>query len=560
MGYGKDMKDFSILIGGKAGDGIDRASIIIAQILSYLGYRIYVFRDYPSLIRGGHTFSVIRASDEKIAAHKEKVDIIIALDNETLNLHRSKLKDNCFYIYNSDEVKITGKACGTGIPVKAILKEENAPDLMRNTCLLGGFCKCIGMDWNIVEKIFTKTIPKEIEINLKVAKKGYDASQNLLDIEQLNQESLPVMSGNEALGIGFIQAGLDAYIGYPMTPSSGLLHFLAEVSSRFNIRVVHPENEIAVILMALGFSYAGKKTAVGTSGGGFCLMNEGLSLSGMAELPVVIVLGQRTGPSTGLPTYTGQSELYYAMYSGHGEFTRLVVAPGDCEQAYRWSALSLGIAWKYQIPAIILSDRTIAENLCSFDIEEAGSIEVPEAILWDRKGLYKRYLNTENGVSPLSFVPDKNAVIKTNSYEHDEYGITTEDPLIVKMMQEKRLKKNSYLLQELEGKYETVKVYGNEASKIAILCWGSNKPVSVEVANKFGIKVIQPLVLSPFSIKQFRKAIEGTDKIIGVECNATGQLSKLINQYGFSVNEMILKYDGRPFSVDELEQSLKRIL
>lgn len=553
------MKDFSILIGGKAGDGIDRASIILAQLLSYLGYKIYIHRDYPSLIRGGHTFSIIRASEKKISAHREKIDILIALNTETLNLHKNLLKNNCFYIYDSGQVKVESDACGTGIPVGIILKEENAPEMMRNSCLIGSFSRAAGIEWNVVEKVFEKTIPKGLELNLKVAKRGFDVTNQLIGIQKIQQKPLPVLTGNEAIGLGLINAGLDAYIAYPMTPSSSLLHFLAGVAPDFNLTVIHPENEIAVILMALGFAYAGKKAAVGTSGGGFCLMNEGLSFAGMAELPVVIILGQRTGPSTGLPTYTGQTELFYAIYSGHGEFTKFVVAPGDCEQAYFWAGVAMNMAWKYQIPAIVLTDKTLAEGTFSFDMNLPGNIN-EEKIEAYQDSNYKRYLNTENGISPLSFPPVKNMIIKVNSYEHDEYGITTEEPSITKSMQEKRLRKQTYLTQELEEKYESVKVYGNTESETALLYWGSNTPVCVEAAENFDIKVVQPVVLYPFPVKQFKKALNGVKRIICVECNATSQLTEHIKRYGFFVEEKILKYDGRPFSLCELEKKLEGIL
>ncbi|HPC28980.1 MAG TPA: 2-oxoacid:acceptor oxidoreductase subunit alpha [Candidatus Ratteibacteria bacterium] len=552
------VKEISILIGGKAGDGIDKASIVIAQMLSSIGYRIFVHRDYPSLIRGGHTFSIIRASDIKIYAHKEEIDILIALNAETLDKHRKTLKNKCFYIYDSEQIKMHADACGTGIPINSILKEENAPELMKNSCLLGAFGKATGISWDIIEKTLKITIPKEIDLNLKVAKKGYEYAKELISIEKLQQNSLPVLTGNEALGLGFVAGGLDAYVGYPMTPSSGLLHFLAGLAKQFGLQVIHAENEISVIMMALGFAYTGKKSAVGTSGGGFCLMNEGLSLSGMAEIPVVIVLGQRTGPSTGLPTYTGQTELFYAIHSGHGEFTRFVVSPGDCEQAYYLGAISVDIAWKYQIPSIILTDKSIAENVYSFNLDEVDQINFSQPIVWNGDEPFKRYKYTENGISPMCFVPKKEAIIKVNSYEHDEYGITTENPVITKSMQEKRvLIKEKFLLKEIENRFECVKVYGNKNSETAILCWGSNMPVCVELGKKYNLKVIQVVVLHPFPVNQFRKALEGVKRLIDIENNATGQLGNLIKSYGFSINDKILKYDGRPFSVDEIENKLK---
>ena len=208
---------------------------------------------------------------------------------------------------------------------------------MKNTCILGGFCKTVGIDWAILEEVLKKHIPKNLELNLKVAKRGYDSAMEFCSIEKLNSPALPILSGNQAIALGLIKAGLQAYVAYPMTPSSSLLDFMARFAPDFGLKVVHPENEIAVMLMAQGFAYAGQKAAVGTSGGGFCLMTEGLSLAGMAEMPVVIMMGQRTGPSTGLPTYTAQSDLHFILNAGQGEFPRFVIAPGDAQDAYYWS-------------------------------------------------------------------------------------------------------------------------------------------------------------------------------------------------------------------------------
>lgn len=553
------MNGFSVLFGGKAGDGIDTAGLIIGRIFNQMGYRLYVYRDYPSVIRGGHTFSIIRAAKNKISSHREKVDFIIALNQETLDLHRPKLKKDCFFIYDADQAKPDGGTCGVGLALAEILKEENAPLVMRNSCLIGTFCKAAGIKWDILDSVFRKNIAKELDLNLKIARRGYDSVQELTSLETFSQPPLPILSGNEAIGMGLIKGGLSAYVAYPMTPSSSILHFLAAAAKDLPLKVVHPESEIAVVLMALGFSYMGERVAVGTSGGGFCLMTEGLSFSGIAELPVVFMVGQRTGPSTGLPTYTAQTELHFVLNAGQGEFSRFVAAPGDSEEAYFWSAVVLNLAWKYQVAGIILSDKTLSEGAYSFDLDAAGDPKKEEIPLWGKNNPYKRYQDTESGVSPLAFVPEKDAVIKINSYEHDENGITAEDAKITKSMQEKRLRKEKYLAQDLEN-YDAVKSYGNNESPVAVLCWGSNKGVCVEAAQDLGLKVIQPIVLWPFPVKQFQAALKGVKKLICVENNATGQLALLIQRFGFGVNEKILKYDGRPFTVDELEEKLQGVV
>jgi len=524
------MKDFSVLIAGKAGFGIDKAGSIIASILNQLGLRIYIYRDYPSLIRGGHTFSIIRASEKRISAHKDKVDFVLALDQETVILHKQRLNKKGKLIYDSSAVKSEG----LGIGISNIIKEENASEIMRNTCIIGSFCKIAGINWEILDKVFRKNIDRELDSNLKIARRGFDAAQQEGNIEAIRRAPMPLITGNEAIGLGLVNAGLKAYIAYPMTPSSGILHFMASNAENFGLKVVHPESEISVMLMSLGFAYAGEKCAVGTSGGGFCLMTEGLSFSGMAELPAVIVLGQRPGPSTGLPTYTSQTELKFALSAGQGEFTRFIVAPADPEDAYFWAGTALNLAWKYRIPSIILSDKTMAEGIYNFD---TGSADKP---------------GEEN---PASW--QAGLVKKANSYEHDPAGITTEDPDITKKMQDMRLAKEKSLAKELEG-CSCVKVYGNKNSKNALLCWGSNKGVCVEAAEKLNLRAVHASVIWPLPVKQLKKSLKGAGRIISVENNATAQFAGLCNCAGIKISKNILKYDGRPFSVEELERLVKK--
>jgi 2-oxoglutarate ferredoxin oxidoreductase subunit alpha len=375
----------------------------------------------------------------------------------------------------------------------------------------------------------------------------------------LEQPRLPVLTGNEAMGLGMINAGLNAYVAYPMTPSSNLLHYLAGNADEYGLTVMHPESEIAVILMALGFSYAGKKAAVGTSGGGFCLMTESLSLAGMAEIPVVVVLGQRPGPSTGVPTHTAQEDLQFALSAGQGEFVRLVVAPGDAEQAFTLAALALNTAWKYQIPAIVISDTALSEGTYTFERTALPPVLPAEPLLWNGEGEYARYRITENGVSPMTFPSDKRAVVKVSSYEHDEQGLTTDRAPAIAAMYAKRLRKEAALRQELTS-IEQVVVSGNTAASIALVCWGSNKGVCDEVARRLELRAVQTLVMAPFPVEKYRAALEGVTCCIVVESNATGQFARLSEQHGFRVDEHVLKYDGQPFSVEELKAGVRDVL
>jgi 2-oxoglutarate ferredoxin oxidoreductase subunit alpha len=448
---------------------------------------------------------------------------------------------------------------GCGLAISQILLEEGAIPVMKNACILGAFCKVVGIEWSILENVLHKHIPKKLDLNLCVARRGYDSATRLCGVDPLDRPSLPILTGNQAIGLGLINAGLGAYVAYPMTPSSSILDFMARVAPDFGLKVIHPENEIAVMLTALGFAYAGIKAAVGTSGGGFCLMTEGLSLAGMAEMPVVIVMAQRTGPSTGLPTYTAQGDLHFILNAGQGEFPRFVVSPGDASEAYYWSGVALNMAWKYQLPTFILSDKIVSESSYSLELTRAGSPNAEDPVLWDGVGLYRRYRYAETGVSDLAFPPRKGQVIKANSYMHDEGGITTEDPKITKDMSDKRQLKGESMAKDLEG-YETVKIFADKGADTALLFWGSNKGVCQEVAEKFGLRAVQVLVLSPFPVEKLRGALEGAKRIIDVECNSTAQLARLAGSFGFYVTDQILKYDGRPFSLDDLESELGRIL
>jgi 2-oxoglutarate ferredoxin oxidoreductase subunit alpha len=553
------MNDISVLIGGKAGDGINSAGLTIAHLFNHLGYRVYMYFDYPSLIKGGHNFAIVRASEHKIGAHRETADFLLALNNDTIDVHTGMMRPDTEIIYDAGNAT---RATGTPVPVSGILNEENAPLIMGNSAIIGAFAKTAGIQWSVIEEVFRRHLPKETGKNLSVARKAYDVAQTKRVVPVIGPGHLPVVTGNEAMGLGLINGGLDAYISYPMTPTSNLLHFLAEQAPHLPLTVVHPENEIGVIIMALGFAYAGKKAAVGTSGGGFCLMTEGLSFAGQSEIPVVIIVGQRTGPSTGLPTYTGQSELNFVLHAGQGEFPRLIVAPGDAEESFVWASLAVQLAWKYQIPAIILGDKTLNEGTYSFDRKELGEFHPDPEITGE--GLvtgpaYGRYRLTGSGVSPSAFPGTPDTVVKITSYTHDETGLSTEDGGISVIMAEKRVKKGARLLEEID-RLEAVRTYGDRSSPVALMAWGSNKGVACEVAGLLGLRVIQPVVLSPFPLRQMKEALSGVKRLVSVEDNMDGQLASLLASHRIIVDKQVLRYDGRPFSVGELRGRVMEVL
>jgi 2-oxoglutarate ferredoxin oxidoreductase subunit alpha len=565
------MDSFSVLIGGKAGDGITEAGGMIAHILNEIGYRLFRHVDAPSLIRGGHNFVIVRAHREHISAHRDHVNVLIALTEETIDTHEWRLKQRPITVFDSETIDPAGLPAmlhpfRTGIPVKTILAQEDAPPVMRNSAILGAFCKAVAVPWSVIEDVITRYQPKKTELNLKVARRGYDLATEKLLIHLPGGEAQPVLGGLEAIGLGLVRGGLKAYASYPMTPATGLLHFLARQAPRFELKVVQPEGEIAAMLMALGHAYAGERAAVGTSGGGFALMVEGLSLAGQAELPIVAVLGQRPGPGTGLPTYTSQTELEFALTAGHGEFPRVIIAPGDVEQAYGWSTLALDLAWKYQLPVILLGDRTLHDSSQSFSADAVPELPRLRQSDWDGVPMhddpdlaYQRYLITGDGVSPLAFPGREDAIVKANSYTHDEYGVTTEDPETAVRMQDKWLHKGQAVAEELGG-LPCVNVYGDASAARTVVTWGSPVGALREIGELTGLRIVQPVVIWPFPTRQMQAALEGSERTIVVEMNATGQFAGLMRRQGLRVDGRVNRYDGRPFGVGELRARVENAL
>jgi 2-oxoglutarate ferredoxin oxidoreductase subunit alpha len=546
------LKDFSILVGGEAGQGSRAAARILAEIFNFLGYDVYVYEDYQSLIRGGHNFSEIRVSENDLQSRKEKIDFLLALDQKTIDLHQKNLTKNGILIFNRNKTFFKN---GIGIPAEKIVKELAGKPIMANTALISAFSKIIGLDWEALEKILKKEIKHEIDLNLKIGKKAFDEAKTLLKVRKLKKKPRLLLTGNEATALGMAKAGLKFYFAYPMTPATSIMNYLAKRED-LGVKVIQPENEISVVNMALGTAFAGKRAAVGTSGGGFALMVEALSLAAQSETPILIVESQRAGPSTGMPTYNLQGDLLFVLSAGHGDIPRFVIAPGDAEQCLFYSALGLNLAWKYQTPVILLLDKDVSENTFSVNEKIFTKIEEEEPILWNKKEEYKRYKITKNGISPLAFPGEKKTVVKSTSYEHDEFGITVESEEAVKT-QEKRLRKYETMKKEVE-KLPTVKVYGKKNSKIALISFGISKGAAKEVAENLKIKLVQPIIIEPFPKKQIEKALNGVKKIFSVELNSTGQMAKVLNQNEITVEGKILKYDGRPFLAKEIEEKLKK--
>jgi len=367
--------DYSIKIGGEAGQGIQTIGDTLAKVFSRSGYHVFTHQDYESRIRGGHNFYQIRFSDESVMASRESIDILIALDKESVVLHEKELSENGLIIYDSVTLKQKYEKPLFDIPFTNLALQYGGNKIMANTVATGAVLGMLGMEMGVLLEIIKDAFKKKgeevIKANSASAVAGHDFA--VKECLKCSFSSAPkakpkmLISGIEAIGFGAVASGCKFYSAYPMTPSTGIMNYIAGKEKEYGIIVEQAEDEIAAINMALGASFAGVRAMTGTSGGGFALMVEGLALAAMTETPIVIALGQRPGPATGFPTRTEQAELQFALYTAHGEFPRAIFAPGTPEQALFLTNKAFDIAEKYQIPAIIIFDQYLADTEWTFD-------------------------------------------------------------------------------------------------------------------------------------------------------------------------------------------------
>jgi len=542
----------TILIGGEAGQGSAVTSRFIGEIFCALGYYVFNYRDYPSLIRGGHNFNVLRISDAPIFSHREKYDIIIAFDQKTIDKHQKNLKKDGFILGHK------GLEADKFYPidVQPILGELKVPAVFGNNVLIGWLFKHFGVNEKTllkeVEDVFGKG--KKIGLIKETIKRGYDLGEKKESLKKRKGKKY-FISGSEGVGVGAINAGMDVYMAYPMTPATPVLHFLAGKQVEHNFLALQLENEIGVINSALGASFAGAKTMVGTSGGGFALMMEGMSLAGISEVPLVVYLAQRTGPGTGVPTYTTQGDLKFALNAGQGEFPRIVVAPGDAQEAITRTQEAFYLAYKFRNLAIVLADKHVSESDYTFQKLDTSSVNSKRYIVDNPSEDYKSYKITKDGISPRA-VPGQGPVARATSYEHNEYGNTIEDAEWTVKMHDKRFKKEKYIRQEVE-KLNPVSVYGK--GKNLIVGWGSTKGAILDALPDLkDFKFMQISYLSPFPRKTVEKELKKAKRVVLVENNATGLLAEVIaEQTGHIIKEKVLKYDARPFVPDIIVNKIK---
>lgn len=569
--------DFNIMVGGEAGQGVQSVGIILARTLSQGGLHVFADQDYESRVRGGHNFFRVRVSDNKVLALSEKLDVLVALNQETIALHNEELKTNGVIIFDEKETKF--EATGDkyfSVPLGRLAEDTVQNKLMTNTVAVGAVIGLTGYDFSrlsvVLEREFARHGEKITRDNVVAAKAGFDFArthskwkpgQRIRPKSGGNRKIL--LNGNEALALGAMVGGCKFIAGYPMTPASSILEYMADKGREYGVVAVHVEDEIAAMNMAVGAAYTGVRAMVATSGGGFCLMVEGLALAGMTETPIVAVLGQRPGPATGLPTRTEQGELWFALHAGHGEFPRIVMAPATAEEVFHCIIKAFNLAEKYQTPVIVLTDHHLATSYATVDRFDLKQVKIDRGELLsddeaNRITDYKRHLVTDSGISPRAFPGQGKALVVTDSDEHDEAGHMIEDAETRNQQNLKRLRKNNGLKDDIMNP----KFHQEPDAELTLIGWGSTYGAVKEAADllkKYGTAV-NTLNLSeiwPFPTELIVSVLSSGSRSVVIEGNATAQLAGLIRrETGYEAGNTILKFDGRPFSPEEIVGRLQK--
>jgi 2-oxoglutarate ferredoxin oxidoreductase subunit alpha len=566
-------------IGGEAGFGILTSGSIFSKSFSKKGYYVVDHIEYPSLIRGGHNTFISRISSSQIFSLNKDINILVALNQESIDLHQEEVAYGGHILYDGEKKlkrsnNIRKDINYIPIPMRRITSEQGLPEVMINNIAIGASMALIKHDLqaarDTIKDVFKAKGPKVTEPNIRALDLGYKYIKEKLklkayELEIVKPSSRLLITGNDAVFLAGVRAGCKFYAAYPMTPSSSILHSFAAAENGYNIVTKHAEDEIAVINMAIGASFAGTRSMVATSGGGFSLMTEGLGSAAMTETPLVVVLSQRPAPATGLPTWTEQGDMLFALHASHGEFLRVVLAPGDPEECFYLTGKAFNIAEKYQIPVIILLDKYLSESHFSCNRLDPKKIKVDrENLITSDSGIeegFMRYKDNPEGLSPRPVLGLENGIHIANSDEHDEYGFSEEDGHNRRQMTDKRFRKIGSLMSEIPPP----KKYGPAGADITLWSWGSCKGAILDAMNVLNQKekranFIHFNHLYPFECETVEKYLEEANINVVIENNKTSQLSKLIAMNtGFRIKNKILKYSGRQFLPEEILNSIEKI-
>lgn len=555
--------EYNILIGGSAGQGLDTLSDFLERSIKKFGFYVFSNKDYMSRVRGGHNFIQIRFGENEIYSHKNELDLILALDENTISYHKDRLKDDGIII--SDKSIKNEYKKNIKLPLIETAKGLSLSKAFTSVAA-GVILKYFSIDLENIDKYFSSKLSEDVRNkNIQAVKLGYDLIESKHKMQGNDLSDHILINGNNAIALGAIAGGLDFYSAYPMTPATSIMTYLAKKQVETGMVVDQAEDEIAAINFAIGASYAGARAMTGSSGGGVSLMVEAFGLAGITETPIVIVDSQRPGPATGLPTRTEQSDLSFLLTASQGEFPRILISVRNAEDAFYKTVKALNLADKYQTVVILLTDQYLADSNITIPKYNLNNIEIEryisngEELKEDEE--YKRYKVTQSGISPR-MIPgnSKNQVVLVDSDEHTEESHITEEAEVRNAQMEKRMKK----LELIKKDIEEPEFIGKEDLEILLLGFGSTYGAlkdAVEELNNQGEKVgaLSFGDIYPLPKEGLRKYAKQAKKIINVEQNFTGQLGKLITQEtGILMNYSILKYDGRQICGNDIVARLRK--
>lgn len=571
------MLEVTVGIGGAAGDGLDKSGDTLARAAGRHGLHVYAYNSYQSIIRGGHIWLKLRIGQGKVYNHGDHLNVVIALNQDTLERHVPEINDGGCVIFNSDKLKcdpslVKGKNVQVvALPMAEVTKNVVAKHgpiqpIMQNTVAVGAVLALAGLSVESAEEVLKDTFghkgEKVIDLNIGLLQAGYEfAKANFKTIVsgtwKTSNVKRPFCTGNEAIAMAAAASGCKFYSAYPMTPASTILHWMANHAEKAGVCVKQAEDELAVVNMAIGAGLAGVRSMCATAGGGFALMTEAIGMAGIMECPVVVVEVQRGGPSTGLPTKTEQGDLHQVFGASQGEFPRLIVAPRDIADAYDSTVEAFHLAEKYQLPVLIMSDLLLSEHPETVDREVFRhdiKIDRGERVTeWSEKdGKYKRFRFTESGVSPRAIPGTANTLYVSGTDDHDEESILISDmftsPPVRRKIMEKRMRKVENMLKELPAP----KLEGPADADLTLVGWGSTAGAIREAAERLtseGLKTNFLIIkyIAPFHTKEISDILSKCKKKISVEFNFTSQMARHIKaETGISMDHHVTKYDGEP--------------
>ncbi|MFH2107588.1 MAG: 2-oxoacid:acceptor oxidoreductase subunit alpha [Chrysiogenia bacterium] len=555
--------DLVIVLAGEAGQGIQSIESILAQLLKNSGYNYFSASEFMSRVRGGANSTEIRVSAGRAAGFLERIDILIPLHKEAITHLKKRITAHTIVIGEKEKIGHQGMI---DIQFTGMAKEIGGA-VFANTIAAGCICGLLKVDeQECADFILDYFAGKSEEIrskNLAAIRKGYAAGKGLAGITIAIEKDAAVkkellLSGSESIAMGALAGGCDYVCAYPMSPATGVLVEMASYAKKFPIIVEQVEDEIGVVNMALGAWYAGARALVTTSGGGFALMSEGISLGGMIESPLVLHLAQRPGPATGLPTRTEQGDLELVLHAGHGDFPRIILAPGTLAEGFALTQKAFNLSARYQVPVFILTDQFFVDSRYNTPAFAVTDLKVEKHIVKTGKD-YKRFSLTQNGISPRGIPGYGSGNICVDSDEHDEGGRITEDPDLRVKMVDKRLEKSAAIRADIIPP----RLVGSGNFKTLVVCWGSTFHTVCEAVAALGNKELAVLHFSwlfPLPEKAgeyLRKAAN----LIVVENNASAQFARLLKlATGVAIEQAILKYNGLPFSVEEVKKEIQRLL